>query len=59
MSTQKQISDLLYSIGETILLEVKDIKRVSYNKSEFPDMIIIELRGGKKYELHLTPYGEY
>jgi len=57
--TQKQLSDLLYSIGETILLEVKEIKRVSYHKSEFPDTISIELRGGDKYELQLHPFSEY
>ena len=57
--TQKQLSDLVFSIGETILLEVKEIKRVDYPKSEFPDTVIIELRGGDKFELYLRPLGEY
>jgi len=57
--TQKQLSDLIYSIGETILLEVKEIKRVNYPKSEFPDMLYLELRGGEKLELSLRPLGEY
>jgi len=54
-----KISDLLYSIGETIILEINDIKSVNYNKSEFPDIMIIELQNGKKFELHLRPFGEY
>jgi len=55
----KKVSGLLYSIGETILLEIHKIKRISYREGEFPDTIIIELRGGEKFELSLHPFGEY
>lgn len=58
--SQKQISDLIYSIGETILLEIEDIKRIEYPKlNEFPDTITISLKGGEKLELLLRPIGEY
>lgn len=59
MSDTKTLSDLVYSIGETILLEVKEIKRVDYKGGEFPDTIVIEMRGGEKYELYLHPFGAY
>lgn len=56
----KQLSDLVYSIGETILLEIKDIKRVDYpHNTEFPDRFTVELRSGEKYELSISLKGEY
>lgn len=57
---KEQISDLLYSVGETILLEIEDVKRIEYPKhTEFPDTLTISLKGGEKLELLLRPVGEY
>ena len=45
--------ELIFMIGEAILLEVEDVKDVTYPKGENPDKLFIELEGGNCYELTL------
>lgn len=47
-------NELIYSIGEAIMLEVEAVKNITYPKGEEePDILYIELEDGKRFELSL------
>lgn len=44
--------DLIFAIGETLLLELDGVKNVTYPKGvEEPEVLFIELENGNRYEL--------
>jgi hypothetical protein len=46
--------ELIFAIGESILLEVENVKNVTYKEGEEePSSLFIELESSKRYELAL------
>ncbi|MEG1528561.1 MAG: hypothetical protein RR248_05655 [Clostridia bacterium] len=45
---------LLYLIGELLMLEVEEIKNVTYPKCETPTHLLIEMVEGINYKLELS-----
>ena len=46
-------NELLYTIGEVLMMEIDEIENVFYPKSNEPDSLVIETKSGKCYQLLL------
>ena len=46
-------NEIIFMIGEAILLEVEGVKNITYLQEENPDKLYIELEDGISYELDL------
>ena len=48
------MKELIYKIGEAIMLEVEEVEDILYPKGEDePKHILIKLKNGKQYKFHL------
>jgi len=46
-------NELIYAIGEVLIMEVDEIENVTYPKGYEPDTLKIETKSGKSYQLVL------
>lgn len=46
-------NELIYAIGEVLMMELDEIERVTYPQSYEPDSLKIETKSGKCYQLVL------
>jgi hypothetical protein len=46
-------NELIYSIGEVLMMEIDEIESVTYPKNYEPDSLKIETKSGKCYQLVL------
>ncbi len=46
-------SELIYKIGETILLELDEIENINYPRGKNLNLLILELKNGQLIKLYL------
>jgi ribosomal protein L18E len=47
-------NELIYAIGEVLMMELDEIEKVTYPQSYEPDSLKIETKSGKCYQLVLS-----
>jgi len=46
-------NELIFLIGEALMMEIDEIERVTYPQSDKPNFLKIETKSGKRYQLIL------